>query len=170
MRSLLGILLVAALFAGTAHGKDVDKHPGIEVRQAQVGETLILDFKGNKGAAHGWRLVAPDSVGLELVDVSMLGWILSGKSRVSMFSNHDTMRFRVRAKAKGQARRTVHANAFFVQPAVAAQTPASGIAVVMIGPRHLQKGAMPIAGGLDIRQVSRLSAKNLKKGDVLFRR
>lgn len=97
MRSLLGILCVAAVMSGAAHGKD------IEVKEAHVGETLILSFKGNKKAVHGWRFVAADSLGLDVLEVSALGWILSSEPSKSLFRDMDTMRFRVRVKAEGQA-------------------------------------------------------------------
>ena len=97
MRGLLGILFVAVVMSGAAHGKE------IEVKETRVGQTLILDFKGNKKAVHGWRLVKADSLGLDILDVSELGWILSNDVTKSLFRDNDTMRFRIRAKAEGQA-------------------------------------------------------------------
>lgn len=97
MRGLLSILFVAIVMSGAAHSKDID------VKETHVGQTLILDFKGNKRAVHGWRLVKADSRGLEVLDVSALGWILSSEVTKSLFHDLDTMRFRIHAKAEGQA-------------------------------------------------------------------
>lgn len=97
MRSLLGVLFFAAFFAGAAHAE------GIEIKKAQVGEELILDFKGNKKSLHRWRFIRDVSRGLELLEVSELGWILSNKIRKSAFSAEDVHRYRILPKAEGQA-------------------------------------------------------------------
>ena len=101
MRSFWGVLFLAVYMAGAAHAKDPAND--IEIKEVQVGQVLILNFMGNKAAVHRWRLIKADSQGLDLLEVSELGWIISSKAKKSMFSAHDTIRFHILPKAEGQA-------------------------------------------------------------------
>jgi len=101
MQSFWRVLFLAVFIAGSAHAKDSAND--IEVKEVQLGQYLILGFKGNRVALHRWRLIKSDSQGLDLLDVSELGWIISSKDNKSMFSAHDTIRFHILPKAEGQA-------------------------------------------------------------------
>ncbi|MCG8560747.1 MAG: protease inhibitor I42 family protein [Hyphomicrobiales bacterium] len=103
----LGVAVLACAVIGfTAMGDD---HKIGAIRDAKVGQKLILDFPGNRVAAHRWRLVKEKSRGLELVEVSPIGWIISPE-RTSLYANEDTMRFGVLAKAPGRASLTFEHN------------------------------------------------------------
>ena len=101
MRSFWGVLFLAVFIAGAAHAKNPAND--IEIKEAQVGQFFILGFKGNRAALHRWRLIKADSQGLDLLDVSELGWIISSKDDQTLFSANDTNRFHILPKAEGQA-------------------------------------------------------------------
>ncbi|MGI9382220.1 MAG: hypothetical protein ACR2PO_03630 [Methyloligellaceae bacterium] len=104
-------MIVVAAVACAAIGFAVagDDQEITSVKDAKVGQMLILDFPGNRLAAHRWRLVREKSRGLKLVDVDPIGWIISPE-RSSLYANEDTMRFRVLAKAPGRASLTFEHN------------------------------------------------------------
>ncbi len=101
MRILVLILMLGTALLVPAVAGDVQSVT--EVKQAQVGQTLILNFPGNRKAARRWRFVRDRSKGLEVVDVDTLGWIISTDGNSPAKRNRDRMRFRVLAKAAGQA-------------------------------------------------------------------
>ena len=108
--TLMAILGVAAIACAVVGFAVADDDPKITtIRDAKVGEKLILDFPGNRVAAHRWRLVKEKSRGLDLVEVDPIGWIISPE-RSSLYANEDTMRFRVLAKAPGRASLTFEHN------------------------------------------------------------
>jgi len=107
MRLLPVIILMSALLgaASTAEAKD----EALEIRHAEVGKVLILDFPGNRAMAHRWRLVTERSTGLQFVAVDPLGWIVADDGSI-MYGNQDTMRYRVIPKASGMANLTFEHN------------------------------------------------------------
>lgn len=107
VRTLLFVAAAACAAIGFAVAGNNPKATGI--KDARVGQRLILDFPGNRSAAQRWRLVREKSRGLELVDVDPIGWIISPE-RSSLYANEDTMRFSVIAKTPGRASLTFEHN------------------------------------------------------------
>ncbi len=101
MRTLFVSLILAAALAAPAMAAEDRK--ATLVKQAQVGQTLILNLPANRAAGYRWRLVEGESRGLERVDVLAIGWILSGHGNQRLFGETDMMRFGVRPKAPGEA-------------------------------------------------------------------
>lgn len=67
---VLSVMLGAALVAPAVAG---DVQLATEIKQVQVGQTLILEFPGNRRAVQRWRLVKERSSGIKAVDVDSLG-------------------------------------------------------------------------------------------------
>ena len=110
MRYLLFIFFMSGFCNAPAAAAGRNQANELEVKQTQVGQILILDFKGNKKAVHRWRLVKDRSQGLNLVEVDEIGWTLSADTEASSHKAKDTMRFRVLPKAPGEAELTFEHN------------------------------------------------------------
>jgi len=94
MMRLLSVIIVSASTLLGAVAAAEPKDEASEIRHAEVGKVLILDFPGNRAMAHRWRLVTERSTGLQLVAVDPLGWIVADGGSI-MYGNRDTMRYRV---------------------------------------------------------------------------
>jgi hypothetical protein len=103
MHYLLFILFMFGFCNAPAAAAGRNQAIELEIKQAKVGQSLILDFKGNKKAVHRWRLVKDRSRGLSLVEVDEMGWTLSTDAEASKHKARDTMRFFVLPKAPGEA-------------------------------------------------------------------
>ena len=110
MRRFLFALLTLGLLTGISLGLVAAPSHETEERSVRVGEALILNFKGNKRAVHRWRLLTERSRGLDLVEVSEMGWMLGSEPKPSNFKASDTMRFHVIPKAPGTAELTFEHN------------------------------------------------------------
>lgn len=75
----------------------------IDTQETKAGEILFLKLPGNPSIGYKYRLNQEFSSGLHLVDVDLLGWLMTSRSQTIYFRRRDVMNVAVHIKAPGVA-------------------------------------------------------------------
>lgn len=106
MRLFLVVFSLVLLLSGAADVVMANQHnlhlKVLETQETRAGETIFVKLPGNPAIGYKYRLNRNLSTGLELVNVIMLGWLMTSKSQTIFFRKRDVLNVAILAKSPGQ--------------------------------------------------------------------
>jgi len=106
MHLFLVIFWLVLLLPGAANVV-VAKHHNLnlkvlETQEIRAGETIFVKLPGNPAIGYKYKLNRNLSSGLHLVNVHLLGWLMTSKSQTIFFRRRDVLNVAIQAKSPGQ--------------------------------------------------------------------
>jgi len=106
MRLYLVVFWLVLLLPGAANVVMAKQHnlhlKLLETQETRAGETIFIKLPGNPAIGYKYKLNRNLSSGLHLVNVIILGWLMTSKSQTIFFRRRDVLNVAILAKSPGQ--------------------------------------------------------------------